>query len=100
MRNVALLLFVLVVALAAQTVSNGQITIKPAGAASGCVADPAGDVLCAGTDGFYISIAGGSFQKVATGTVAPPSYTSITCTSAMLSSGSTGNFTASGCTLK
>lgn len=97
--SVLLILFGLVVGLSSQTGSPSQITLKPTAASSACVADAGGDVLCAATDGFYVSAAGGPFQKVMTGSPAPP-VTTITCTIATLSTGSTGNFTASGCTLK
>ena len=99
--KIAFLILVLVIALAAQTGPTGQIIIKPLGASSSCVADPTGDVLCAGSDGFYISVAGGAFEKVVAGTIPPPpSPTKLTCTTASLSSGSVGNLTASGCTFQ
>jgi len=86
-------------AMIAQSVAPSQITLKPIAAVAGCVADTAGDTLCGASDGFYISVAGGSFQKLATGTIPPPA-TSIACTTASLSTGSTGSLTATGCTIK
>ncbi len=100
MRKTILLILVLVIALAAQA-PTGQITVKPLGPSGSCVADPTGDVLCAVTDGFYISVAGGAFQKIVAGAIPPPpSPTSMACTVASLSTGTSGTFTASGCTFK
>jgi hypothetical protein len=93
-----LIVLALAIVLSAQTSGPSQMSFSPLGASTGCVAATTGDVLCAAMDGFYISISGGTFQKVATGTVTLP--TSLICTTAMLSSGSTGNLTASGCTFK
>jgi hypothetical protein len=98
MRYVIVVLVLMAVMLVAQTATNGQITLKPLGASTGCVSDATGAVLCAATDGFYISVAGGAFAKVQTGTATQP--TQITCTTAALSSGTTGGLTASGCTFK
>jgi hypothetical protein len=101
MKHIILLILVLVVALAAQTGNTGQIDIKPLGTSGSCVADPTGDVLCAGSDGFYVSIAGGPFQKIVAGAIPPPpSPTKISCTTAALSTGSSGTLTASGCTFQ
>jgi len=97
MRNVAILILLLVLALAAQT-SPSQIGLSPIGPAASCVANSASDVLCAASDGFYISIAGGAFQKIVSGTLVSP--TTISCSTASLSTGTTGTFAASGCTLK
>jgi len=101
MKKAAFVVALLVLAelIIAQTSSPSQITLKPIAAVAGCVADATGDTLCGASDGFYISVAGGSFQKLATGVVPPPA-TSISCTTASLSTGTSGNFTASGCTLK
>jgi|SRR5580765_3069126 len=105
MKTLKILLIIMFTVVAAQfvaqTVNNGQLTLKPTGASTGCVADSTGDVLCAAADGFYISVAGGSFQKIVAGTIPPPpSPTTISCTTASLATGSTGTFSASGCTLK
>lgn len=105
MRKIGILLILVAVALAAflvaQTVTNGQITLKPIGTSTGCVSDTTGDVLCAAADGFYISVAGGTFQKIVAGAIPPPpSPTKIDCTTASLTAGSTGTFSASGCTIK
>lgn len=97
MRNTLLVLLVLVVALAAQTTPS-QITLSPLGPSASCISSTTGAVLCAATDGFYVSIAGGAFQKVAVGTPASP--TTISCTTASLSAGTGGTLTASGCTFK
>lgn len=88
----------IVVAVVAQGTGPSQITLKPIAASTGCVADASGDVMCAASDGFYISVAGGVFQKIATGTAASP--TTISCTTASLTAGTSGTFSASGCTLK
>jgi hypothetical protein len=93
-----LVVLAMAIVLSAQASGPSQMSFSPLGASTGCVAATTGDVLCAASDGFYISISGGTFQKVATGTVAPP--TSLICTTASLSSGSTGSLTASGCTFK
>lgn len=94
MNRVIIVLLVLVVALAAQTVPS-QITLTPLGPSTSCLSNSSGAVLCAATDGFYVSVAGSSFQKIVTGTVPVPA--TITCTTASLSTGTTGSFTASGC---
>lgn len=98
MRYVALFVIVAVVMLAAQVTGPSQMTFAPLGASTGCVAATTGDVLCAANDGFYISVAGGIFQKINTGSPTPA--TTITCTTAALTTGSSGSFTASGCTIK
>lgn len=95
---VVVLSLIVVGALTAQTSGPSQITLKPIAASTGCVADASGDVMCAASDGFYISVAGGVFQKIATGTAASP--TTISCTTASLTAGTSGTFSASGCTLK
>ena len=102
MKKLTIVLALLLsLALMAQTTGPGQITLKPLASASGCISDSTGAVLCAATDGFYISVAGGTFQKVNTGTpVPPPQPTSISCTTASLSTGSSGTLNASGCTFK
>lgn len=101
MKKAGILLVIVAIALTAQTVSNGQINLKPIGASTGCIADATGDVLCAASDGFYISVSGGTFEKIVAGTIPPPpSPTKIDCTTASLTTGSSGSFSASGCTLK
>lgn len=94
MNRVLIVILILVVALVAQTTPS-QITLTPLGLSSGCVASTTGAVLCAASDGFYVSIAGGTFQKIVVGTVSVPA--TITCTTASLSTGTSGSFTASGC---
>lgn len=97
MRNTLLIVLILVIALAAQTTPS-QLTLSPAGTSSGCVTSVSGDVLCAASDGFYVSIAGGPFQKINVGAITLP--TTISCTTASLSTGTAGSLTASGCTFK
>ena len=97
MKPTILIVLLLTLALAAQT-SPSQLTLSPIGPSASCVGSASGDVLCAATDGFYISIAGGAFQKVFVGTPASP--TTISCSTASLSTGTSGTLTASGCTLK
>lgn len=92
------LILLVTLALIAQSTGPSQITLKPLAASTGCVADATGDVLCGASDGLYVSIAGGTFQKIGTGTIAPA--TTISCSTASLASGATGKFTASGCVLK
>ena len=93
-KKLTILIFLVVVALTAQTTPS-QLTLTPVGVSTGCISSTNGDVLCAASDGFYISITGGAFQKIATGAAAQP--TQITCTSATLSQ--TG-LAASSCTFK
>lgn len=100
-KLMVMLALLLSLVLMAQSAGPGQITLKPLATASGCASDTTGDVLCGAADGFYISIAGGTFQKVQTGTpIPPPSPTTISCTTASLSTGTSGSFTASGCIIK
>jgi hypothetical protein len=101
MKKLLIVVGLLTLALIAQTGAPSQITLKPISAAGGCVSDAAGGVLCAASDGFYISVAGGTFQKIVAGTIPPPpSPTKIDCTTASLTAGTSGTFSASGCTLK
>jgi hypothetical protein len=97
MKKALLVALMLVAVLAAQTATNGQMTLKPLGASTGCISDATGAVLCAATDGFYISIAGGPFAKIQT---ASTNFTQLTCTTASLSAGASGTLAASGCTFK
>lgn len=97
MRNALLVILVLVLALAAQTTPS-SITLSPVGASTGCVSNSSGDVLCAASDGFYVSVTGGPFQKINVGAVTLP--TTLNCTTATLSTGTSGSLAASGCTFK
>jgi hypothetical protein len=83
--------------LGAQTTGPSQMAFSPLGPAANCVAASGGNVLCAASDGFYISVAGGVFEKLGGTAPPPPSPTKLTCTTASLSSGSSGSLTASGC---
>jgi hypothetical protein len=96
-KTIVIVLGLLVVVMLAQTSGPSSLVLSPLGAVSNCASSSTGDVLCAATDGFYISVAGGTFQKVATGQgqTPPPTYTQLTCTTATL--GSNG-LNASGCT--
>lgn len=94
MQRVLIVVLIMVVALVAQTTPS-QITLTPVGPSTGCVSSASGAVLCAASDGFYVSISGGTFQKIVVGTVGVPA--TITCTTASLSTGTSGSFTASGC---
>ena len=101
--NKLILLGVIVLALAlvAQTSDPSAITLSPLGPAANCVSSATGNVLCAANDGFYISVAGGTFQKVQAGLPpTPPSPTSLSCTTASFTTGATGALVASGCTFK
>lgn len=97
MKRVVMVVLLLVIALAAQTIPS-QMTLSPVAPSTGCVSSGAGDVLCAASDGFYVSITGGPFQKINVGAVTLP--TTINCSTASLSTGTTGTLTASGCTFK
>jgi hypothetical protein len=97
MKNILIVVLLLTVWMVAQTSGPSQLAFSPLGASTGCVTSANGSVLCAASDGFYISVSGGSFQKVA---VVTSAATQLTCTTATLATGSTGGLTASGCTLK
>jgi len=100
-RTKLIVLFLLVaVWLSAQATGPSQLSFSPLGASTSCVVSAStGSTLCAATDGFYISVAGGPLQKIAT-VQGQPAFTSFTCTSGGVTAGSTGGMSGGGCTFK
>lgn len=94
----------------------------PVGPLTGCPTPVSGsNILCSVTDGYYVSVSGTAYLKInaaagvasfngRTGNVLPTpgdyAYSDlknppsrVTCTTAQISAGGSGNFTASGCTI-